>query len=147
MSRVALCVSTSNRLVIKKKNIISLFLIVELTFFCITGAAHRFAESEVTIHYRSPIRNLQQSGQQQVHNLRSFETILNLIFRNYLIIIITYDCNCRRKSTRKNWGRCRRSTWDASTNKSVEGNTSKNWKISSLDVTWITLRELRSFND
>lgn len=29
------------------------------------GAAHRFAESEVTIHYRSPIRNLQQSGQQQ----------------------------------------------------------------------------------
>ncbi len=30
-----------------------------------TGAAHRFAESEVTIHYRSPIRNL-QGGQQQV---------------------------------------------------------------------------------
>ncbi|XP_057369215.1 uncharacterized protein LOC130690233 [Daphnia carinata] len=29
------------------------------------GAAHRFAESEVTIHYRSPIRNLQHSGQQQ----------------------------------------------------------------------------------
>ena len=79
MSRVALCVSTSNRLVIKKKNIISLFLIVaNRHFFCITGAAHRFAESEVTIHYRSPIRNLQQSGQQQVHNLRSLETIFKL---------------------------------------------------------------------
>jgi hypothetical protein len=31
-----------------------------------TGAAHRFAESEVTIHYRSPIRNLQTPQQQDI---------------------------------------------------------------------------------
>lgn len=46
--------------------------------FLNAGAAHRFAESEVTIHYRSPIRNLQQSGQQQVGiHLTFWRTLLN----------------------------------------------------------------------
>ena len=31
------------------------------------GAAHRFAESEISIHYRSPIRNLQQANQHRVY--------------------------------------------------------------------------------
>lgn len=63
------------------------------------GAAHRFAESEVTIHYRSPIRNLQQSGQQQVGiHLTFWRTLLNckLNTRAHLWL------RCRRTLTRKN---------------------------------------------